>query len=97
MTSQSNKPIIQEIDGVQYEFVYNSKGTLIKKCCASCKFKQPFDQEGPRRSCNYNKAEKEKKIVDKRDCCQEWGISEDIDKVKTATSIRPDEKVKKGN
>lgn len=32
MTYLSNQtPIIKEIGGVEYEFVYNSKGTLIKK------------------------------------------------------------------
>lgn len=38
-------------DGIIYEFVRNSKGTLIKKCCASCKHKQPYDSEGQRRLC----------------------------------------------
>ena len=55
MTYHSNQvPIIKEIGGVEYEFVYNSKGTLVKKCCASCRFKQPKDEEGPQRLCTHS-------------------------------------------
>ena len=43
--------IAKVCDGIIYEFVRNSKGTLIKKCCASCKHKQPYDSEGQRRLC----------------------------------------------
>ena len=85
MTYLSNQtPIIKEIGGVEYEFVYNSKGTLIKKCCASCKFKEPKDDEGPRRLCTHGS---EPKIIDKRDCCEYWAISGEIDKMKTLYSI----------
>ena len=85
MTCLSNQtPIIKEIGGVEYEFVYNSKGTLIKKCCASCKFKEPKDDEGPRRLCTHGS---EPKIIDKRDCCEYWAISGEIDKMKTLCSI----------
>ena len=89
MTSHSNTPITQDIDGVQYEFVYNSKGTLIKKCCASCKYKQPKDQEGPRRTCTYNPNETQ--TVYKSDCCVFWNISEETDRLKTACSKRQEE------
>mgnify|MGYP002510373659 FL=1 len=89
MTSHSNTPITQEIDGIQYEFVYNSQGTLIKKCCASCKYKQPKDQEGPRRTCTYTPNNPQ--TVDKRDCCVFWYISEDANRLKTACSKRKEE------
>ena len=85
MTYHSNQvPIIKEIGGVEYEFIYNSKGTLIKKCCASCKFKQPKDDEGPRRLCTHGT---EPKIIDKRDCCDYWAISDEINEIKTLCSI----------
>ena len=92
MTYLSNQtPIIKEIGGVEYEFVYNSKGTLIKKCCASCRFKQPKDEEGPQRLCTHSR---EPKITDKRDCCEYWAISSEINKMKTlcSISIKSDEK-----
>lgn len=85
MTYLSNQtPIVKEIGGVEYEFIYNSKGTLIKKCCASCKFKEPKDDEGPRRLCTHGS---EPKIIDKRDCCEYWAISNEIDEIKTLCSI----------
>jgi len=92
MTYPSNQtPIIKEIGGVEYEFIYNAKGTLIKKCCASCRFKQPKDEEGPKRLCTHDT---EPKIIDKRDCCEYWAISPEIDKMKTlcSISIKSDEK-----
>ena len=92
MTYHSNQtPIIKEIGGVEYEFIYNSKGTLIKKCCASCRFKQPKDEEGPQRLCTHGT---EPKITDKRDCCEYWSISSEINKMKTLCSIitKSDEK-----
>ena len=92
MTYLSNQvPIIKEIGGVEYEFIYNSKGTLTKICCASCRFKQPKDEEGPRRLCTHGA---EPKIIDKRDCCEYWAISPDIDKMKAlcSISIKSDEK-----
>jgi hypothetical protein len=76
--------IIKEIGGVEYEFVYNSKGTLVKKCCASCRFKQPKDEDGPQRFCTHGA---EPKITDKRDCCEYWSISSEINKMKTLCSI----------
>ena len=77
--------IVKECDGLFYEFVRNEKGTLIKKCCASCKFKQPYDAEGPRRQCRIDPNVKNR-IVDKKNVCGDWEISEEINKVKTAAS-----------
>ena len=82
----SNKDkILKECDGLFYEFVRNSKGTLIKKCCASCKFKKPYDDDGPRRMCTIE-PEVKNRIVNKRHVCRDWEISEEINKVKTAVS-----------
>ena len=80
--------ILKESDGLFYEFVYNKKGTLIKKCCASCKYKDAYDTEGPRRLCRVDPTDKNK-IVDKKHVCREWEISEEIDMIKTEQS-RPD-------
>ena len=80
--------ILKECDGLFYEFVLNKKGTLIKKCCASCKFKDAYDTEGPRRLCRIDPNVKDR-IVDKKHVCREWEISDDIDKIKTLAS-RPD-------
>lgn len=41
--------IIKDCGGEFYEFVRNSKGTMIKKCCASCKYKLPYDAERPQK------------------------------------------------
>ena len=85
----SNKDkILKECDGLFYEFVRNKKGTLIKMCCASCKFKQPYDAEGPRRLCTQDPTDGNK-IVDKKHVCRDWEISEDMDQIKTEQS-RPD-------
>lgn len=80
--------ILKECDGLFYEFVRNKKGTLIKKCCASCKFKQPYDAEGPRRLCMKDPNEKNK-IVNKSHVCRDWEISIEMDMIKTEQS-RPD-------
>ena len=80
--------ILKECDGLFYEFVLNSKGTLIKKCCASCKYKDAYDTEGPKRLCRVDSTDK-KRIVDKKHVCREWEISEEMDMIKTLTS-RPD-------
>lgn len=80
--------ISKECDRVFYEFVLNSKGTLIKKCCASCKHKDAYDTEGSRRLCRIDPNDKNR-IVDKKDVCADWVISEEIDIVKTLTS-KPD-------
>lgn len=80
--------ILKECDGLFYEFVLNSQGTLIKKCCASCKYKDAYDTEGPKRLCRVDPTDK-KRIVDKKHVCREWEISEEMDMIKTLTS-RPD-------
>lgn len=80
--------ILKECDGLLYEFVRNKKGTLIKMCCASCKFKDAYDTEGPRRLCRIDPNVKDR-IVNKSHVCRDWGISDDIDKIKTLAS-RPD-------
>jgi len=85
----SNKDkILKECDGLFYEFVRNSKGTLIKKCCASCKYKLPYDAEGPRRLCRVDPLDKNR-IVNKKHVCREWEISDDMNMIKTEQS-RPD-------
>ena len=83
-----NDKILKECDGLFYEFVRNSKGTLIKKCCASCKYKDAYDTEGPRRLCKEDPTEKNK-IVDKKHVCGKWIISDEMDQIKTEQS-RPD-------
>lgn len=77
--------IAKVCDGIIYEFVRNSKGTLIKKCCASCKYKQPYDSEGQRRLC-CNPKNTEKKVVYNYNVCNDWQINPDIDKIKTIQS-----------
>ena len=64
-------------NGIITEFVDNKNGVNIKKCCASCIYKEPYDAQGPRRLCT-----KRDKLVDKSDCCGDWLISEAIDKIK---------------
>lgn len=81
--------IAKVCDGIIYEFVRNSKGTLIKKCCASCKHKQPYDSEGQRRLC-CNPQNTEKKVVLNSNVCKDWVINPDIDKIKTIQS-KPNE------
>jgi hypothetical protein len=85
--SNTNK-ILKECDGLFYEFVRNKKGTLIKKCCASCKHKDAYDTEGPRRLCRVDPTDKNR-VVNKKYVCREWEISEDMDMIKTEQS-RPD-------
>ena len=80
--------ILKECDGLFYEFVRNEKGTLIKKCCASCKYKDAYDTEGPRRMCREDPTDKNK-IVDKSHVCGKWTISEEMNIIKTESS-RPD-------
>jgi len=80
--------ILKECNGLFYEFVRNKKGTLIKKCCASCKFKDAYDTEGSRRLCRIDPNVKDR-IVDKSHVCRDWEISEDMDMIKTEQS-RPD-------
>ena len=80
--------ILRDCDGVLYEFVRNSKGTLIKKCCASCLHKIAHDSDGPRRGCVRTG---KKKIVMKNHCCRYWEMSPAINKVKTSVSIMPEE------
>lgn len=64
-------------DNIITEYVTNKNGVKIKKCCASCRFKMPHDSEGPRRECT-----KHEKLVNKKDCCSEWEINEQIDIIK---------------
>ena len=65
------------IKGVFYDFTQNKNGVTIKKCCASCKHHDPYDNEGDRRKCKLSQ-----KIVDKSDCCSCWHISSQIDDIK---------------
>jgi len=79
--------ILKEFDGLFYEYVRNKKGTLIKMCCASCKYKDAYDTEGPRRLCRIDPIKD--RIVNKSHVCRDWEISEDMDMIKTEQS-RPD-------
>lgn len=79
---------IAYLENIQYEFVINSVGTEIKKCCASCAFKVPHDTEGDHRGCIHTLGEK--KIVNKKDCCSSWRIADWADVVKTNCSIPPE-------
>lgn len=65
------------IEGVVTEFTKNVNGVSIKKCCASCATHDPYDSEGPRRKCK-----KHNKVVDKSDCCNDWCMSDAINRLK---------------
>jgi len=61
------------------EFMRNSKGTVIKKCCASCKYKEVGPSEDVR-ICNYGG---KKATVTKGFYCYDWEISDYIDGIQT--------------
>ena len=66
-------------NGIITEYVLNKNGVRIKKCCASCKYHEPLDSDGPRRICVYLKRNK---AVKKDDVCGDWSISDMIDGIK---------------
>lgn len=66
-------------NGIITEYVLNKNGVRIKKCCASCKYHEPLDSDGPRRICVYLKRSK---VVRKDDACGDWSISDIIDGIK---------------
>ena len=66
-------------NGIIKEYVLNKNGVRIKKCCASCKYHEPLDSDGPRRICDYLKRNK---VVKKDDACGDWSISDMIDGIK---------------
>lgn len=68
-----------------YEFVINSKGTRIKKCCASCAFKKTAGADDSTRTCTYGNR---KTKTDKSFVCLNLAISETIDNVKTNMYIQ---------
>jgi hypothetical protein len=68
--------------GVMPEFTRNKNGVRIKKCCASCRFKDYKGFSDRKRLC---KREDEVKVVDKSDCCQNWAISDEINVIKVGT------------
>lgn len=70
---------MKENTGIIEEFEKNKNGVNVKKCCASCQTHSPYDSEGPRRMCTYNKRHK---IVKKWDLCSNWTMSEMMSKVK---------------
>ena len=74
------------VGGVLEEFTMNSNGVRIKKCCASCAHHEPYDSDGPRRLCKKHTmiqdGKESPKVVDKSDLCDDWSISETIDKIK---------------
>lgn len=78
---------IQYLDNIQYEFMINSMGQEIRKCCASCAYKTPKELEGDKRFCIRNLGEK--KVVHKRDYCSSWRIAEWADKLRTYSPILP--------
>lgn len=53
------------------EYTTNVNGVRIKKCCASCAFKQPLDANGAHRLCTLGGG---KKVVFKDELCSS-GIS----------------------
>ena len=61
------------------DFVINKNGKKIRKWCASCKYKSPFDKIGKKRFCNRNN---EKRIVFRDEVCNFWEISEGEDSIK---------------
>lgn len=69
----------EENTGIIAEFTYNKNGVRIKKCCASCATHEPYDQQGPRRICTYNRCNK---VVQKDDLCKHWSINMDIDRIR---------------
>lgn len=70
---------MKENTGIIPEFEKNKNGVTVKKCCASCQTHAPYDSDGPRRMCTYNKRHK---IVKKWDLCSNWTMSEMMSKVK---------------
>ena len=76
MSKKKNKNEQLE-NGIIYEFVTNKNGVSIKKCCASCERHELHDASGPKRNCTLKG-----KIVDKSDCCMNWIISEQTNKIR---------------
>ena len=74
------------VDGVFVEFTTNSNGVKIKKCCASCAHHNPYENDGPKRlrkkHTTTEGGNEKPKVMDKSDLCNDWGISEFIDKIK---------------
>ena len=72
--------------GVVEEFTLNSNGVRIKKCCASCAHHDPYNSDGPKRLCKKHtmveNGKEKPKVVDKSDLCNDWSVSDMIDKVK---------------
>jgi hypothetical protein len=58
------------------EIVSNDNGVHIKRCCASCTNKRPFDYEGPLRKCRLSG-----EIVNNSDVCDDWSISAEVAKI----------------
>lgn len=58
------------------EFVVNSEGTRIKKCCASCQYKV-CTNDNDHRKCTLSG-----KKVTKDFICRTWHISREMDKLK---------------
>lgn len=77
MRKKNEEEKTKAIDGVVYEFTPNKHGVSIKKCCASCQTHEPLDSDGPRRLCT-----KHDKPVDKSDCCDDWSMSDAINRIK---------------
>ena len=72
----------KENNGLIEEFTVNSYGVTVKKCCASCKYHEAYDSNGPRRLCVYYKIAGKTTIVDKSYLCGHWSISQDIDRIR---------------
>lgn len=74
------------VNGVFVEFTTNSNGVKIKKCCASCAHHNPYENDGPKRLCKKHTTteggNEKPKVMDKSDLCNDWSISNFIDKIK---------------
>ena len=62
------------------EYTTNVNGVRIKKCCASCAFKQPLDYNGAHRLCTLGGGEK---VVFKDEVCKHWEMNAEIDRIRT--------------
>jgi len=81
-----SKQKTKAVGGVLEEFTTNSNGVKIKKCCASCAHHDPYNSDGPKRLCKKHtmieNGKEKSKVVDKSDLCNDWSISDMIDKIK---------------
>ena len=81
-----SKQETKAVGGVLEEYTKNRNDVKIKKCCASCAHHEPYDSDGPKRSCKKHTmivdGKEKPKVVDKSDLCGEWNISDQINAIK---------------